>query len=121
MDEDIFGIDYSSNGELTSTGDLMLVSGLDNAKQAIINRLSTCTDIYDYLSEYGCDLNEVVGAPTNKSSLSLLELIIKEALKLEPHVQDILNLNCYFDDKAIVAELSLELVDGSVLDLNIEY
>lgn len=121
MDEDIFGIDYSAGGELTSSGDLMLVGGLDNAKQAIINRLVTCTDIYDYLSDYGCNLNEIVGAPTNKNSLSLLELIIKESLKLEPRVQEILVIECSFDNKAIVAELSLELVDGSVLDLNVEY
>jgi hypothetical protein len=48
-------------------------------------------------------------------------LIIKESLNLEPRVQEILDLNCYFKGKMINAEMSLELVDGSVLDLNVEY
>lgn len=121
MDEDIFGIDYSANGELTSTGGLMLISGLDNAKQAIYNRLLTRTEIYDYLNNYGCDLSNLYGEPTNHNSLQLLELIIKDSLNLEPRVKQILNLNCYFEDKTIIAEMSLLLVDGSVLDLNVEY
>jgi len=121
VDEEIFGIDYSSNGELTSTGDLMLVSGLDNAKQAIRNRLLTGILIYDHLEGYGCDLTNLYSEPTNHNSLQLLDLIIKDSLNLEPRVQEILELNCYFEGKTIIAEMSLLLVDGSVLDLNIEY
>lgn len=121
MNEEIFGIDYSSNGGLTSTGDLMLVSGLDNAKQAIHNRLLTRIIIYDYLDGYGCDLDEIMGEATNHNSLQLLELIVKESLNLEPRVQSILNLNIYFENRKIIAEMSLKLVDGSVLDLNVEY
>lgn len=121
VDEEIFGVDYSSNGELTSTGDLMLVSGLDNAKQAIRNRLLTSILIYDYLEEYGCNLTNIYGEPTNHNSLQLLDLIIKDSLNLEPRVQEILEINCYFEGKIIIVEMSLLLVDGSVLDLNIEY
>jgi phage baseplate assembly protein W len=121
MNEEIFGIDYSSNGELTSTGDLMLVSGLDNAKQAIRNRLLTSILVYDYLDEYGCNLNEMFGEPTNRNSLQLLDLIIRDSLNLEPRVQSVLNLDCYFEGKTINAEIELQLVDGSVLNLNIEY
>ncbi|OEC87899.1 MULTISPECIES: GPW/gp25 family protein [Methanobacterium] len=119
MNEDIFGIDYSSNGELTSTGDLMLVSGLDNAKQAIHNRLLTDIIIYDYLEDYGCNLDELAGEPTNHNSLQLLDLIIKDSLNLEPRVREVLELECSFEGKAIIAEMSLLLVDKSVIDLTV--
>lgn len=120
MAEEIFGIDYSSNGELTSSGDLMLVDGLDNAKQAIRNRLLTRIMIYDYLGEYGCDLDKVIGEPTNHITLQFLNLIIKDSLNLEPRVQQILELDCYFEDKKIIGEMNLLLVDDTVIDLNIE-
>lgn len=120
-DESIFGKDYSANGGLTSKGDLMLVSGLGNAKQAIKNRLLTNIKVYDYLSDYGCELYTVLGEKRNHSSLQLLDLIIRDSLNLEPRVQKVLELNCYFKENMIVAEINLELVDGSVLDLNIEY
>jgi phage baseplate assembly protein W len=120
MAEEIFGIDYSSNGELTSSGDLMLVDGLDNAKQAIRNRLLTRIMIYDYLGEYGCDLDKVIGEPTNHITLQFLNLIIKDSLNLEPRVQQILELDCYFEDKKIIGEMNLLLVDDTVIDINIE-
>lgn len=120
MTEEIFGIDYDCNGELTSTGDLMLVDGLDNAKQAIRNRLLTRIMIYDYLNDYGCDLDKVIGEPTKQASLQLLNLLIKDSLNLEPRVQQILGLNSYFENKAIIAEMNLLLVDGTNMDLNIE-
>jgi len=120
MSEEIFGIDYSSNGELTSSGDLMLVEGWDNAKQAIKNRLLTRIMIYDYLGEYGCDLDKVIGEPTNHITLQFLNLIIKDSLNLEPRVQEILELDSYFEDKKIIGEMNLLLVEGTVIDLNIE-
>jgi len=120
MTDEIFGIDYTSNGELTSSGDLMLVDGLDNAKQAIKNRLLTRIQVYDYLGEYGCDLDKVIGEPTNQITLKLLDLIIKDSLNLEPHVKKILGLNSYFENKTIISELNLLLVDNTIIDLNIE-
>lgn len=120
MTDEIFGIDYSSNGELTSSGDLMLIEGLDNAKQAIRNRLLTRIIVYDYLGDYGCDLDQVIGEYTNHAALQLLNLIIKDSLKLEPRVQEIIELNCYFKDKTIISEMNLLLVDGSILDLNFD-
>lgn len=119
MSEEIFGIDYSSNGELTSSGDLMLLDGLDNAKQAIRNRLLTRIMTYDYLGKYGCDLDKVVGEPTNHITLQLLDLIIKDSLNLEPRVQEILGFNSYFEDKNIIVELNLLLVDDTIIDLNL--
>ena len=118
MNEEIFGIDYSAGGELTSSGDLMLV--LDNAKQAIRNRLLTRITIYAYLDGYGCDLDQIVGEPTNHNSLQLLDLIIRDSLNLEPRVQEVLELHCYFEGKKIIAEMNLLLAGGSVIDLNIE-
>lgn len=121
MDESIFGKDYSANGELTSKGDLMLVSGLGNARQAIKNRLLTNKDVYDYLGNYGCELNKVLGEKRNHTSLQLLDLIIRDSLNSEPRVQKVLELDCYYKENRIVAEINLELVNGSVLDLTITY
>ncbi|MDP1553702.1 MAG: hypothetical protein Q8M06_11885 [Methanobacteriaceae archaeon] len=120
MTDEIFGIDYSSNGELTSSGDLMLVEGLNNAKQAIRNRLLTRIMVYDYLGGYGCDLDKVVGEPTNNTTLQLLNLILSDSLNLEPRVQQVLKLDCFFEDKKIIVEMNLLLVDDTIIDLDIE-
>jgi len=120
MTEEIFGIDYSSNGELTSSGDLMLIEGLDNAKQAIRNRLLTRIIIYDYLDSYGCDLDKVVGEPTNNTTLQLLNLILKDSLNLEPRVKQVLKLDCFLEGKKIISEMNLLLVDDTIIALDIE-
>ena len=39
-DTEIYGTDYDSRGLISSNGDIGLVSELDNAEQAIRNRLS---------------------------------------------------------------------------------
>jgi len=120
MTEEIFGIDYSSNGELTSSGDLMLIEGLDNAKQAIRNRLLTRIIIYDYLEGYGCDLDKVVGEPTNNTTLQLLNLILKDSLNLEPRVKQVLKLDCFLEGKKLISEMNLLLVDDTIIALDIE-
>ena len=41
VDDSIYGVDYASTGGVTSTGDIELVEGLDNAKQSITNHILT--------------------------------------------------------------------------------
>lgn len=119
MNEEIFGTDYSAEGELSSTGDLMLISGLNNAKQQIKNDILTYFMTYDYLSPYGSEIRNIYGLPVTGDTLSLFELMIIDCLNNQPRVDEILELHSHYDDKIAIGEMNLLLVDGSVIDLRI--
>ena len=60
--EEIYGVDYSSTGGVSSTGDILCVSGLDNAKQAIHNALITPMGSYPSVDdEYGSEIYTLHG------------------------------------------------------------
>lgn len=113
MDEEIYGTDFDSKGRVASNGDLLLVTGLDNAKQSIRNYLLTKKGNYDFIDpEYGSDISKVMGEPRNKNTLQLAELILSNDLDQHPMVEDY-EINPYFTDKGISAEITCYLVDGS--------
>ena len=54
IDDEIYGVDYSSLGGVTATGDIALVEGLDNAKQSIHNQMLTMKGFYPSIyDDYG--------------------------------------------------------------------
>lgn len=114
VDDSLFGTDYSSKGELTSTGDIGLVTGLDNAKQNIKNWLSTDKGFYPSIDEeYGSEISEVLGWDTLETNVSAIMLCIENALYDNPRVKQILELTPYTTVKdTIVIRVSVELVNG---------
>lgn len=89
-------------------GDLSLRSGLDNVAQAIQNRLLTRKGEISKLGHdtYGSELHKLIGQPNSWKAKARAELYIKEALKNEKRVEEILEI--YFpqgstvDSKAIL-------------------
>lgn len=114
IDDSLFGTDYSSKGELTSTGDISLVSGIDNAKQNIKNWLSTDKGFYPSIDEdYGSEISEVLGWDNIENHTSALILCIENALYDNPRVQRILEITPYQTVKdTIIMQVTVELVNG---------
>jgi hypothetical protein len=116
-DTEIYGCDYSSTGFITSNGDMGCVSELDNAEQAIKNRLLTRLGTYPNIdSEYGSEIHLVQGEKRNDKHINELEIYIQNCMLEEPRVYEVTDLNITeVEHDALRIDLLLLLVDGSEL------
>ncbi len=114
-DTEIYGTDYSSDGFITSNGDLGLVTELANAEQAIRNRLLTRIGTYPNIdTDYGSEVYQVLGEKRNQSRISELRVYVENCMLEEPRVYSILNLEITpVEHDVLVIALHLQLVDGS--------
>ena len=123
MDDSLFGCDYSSNGGVTATGDIMLIEGIDNAKQSIKNQLMTEKGFYPSVDdEYGSEIYEVLGEDFEEPSVDALVVYIQNSLLENERVKDILSIDPFVTvDKKLVMMINVELVNGTEESLNIEF
>lgn len=114
-DTEIYGTDYSSLGFISSDGDIGLVSELDNAEQAIRNRLLTRLGTYPTIdTEYGSEVPSLLGEKITKGLISELRVYIENCMLEEPRVYEILNLDiAQVGHDTLHLALQLQLVDGS--------
>ena len=114
-DTEIYGADYSSDGFITSNGDIGLVTELANAEQAIRNRLLTRLGTYPNIdTEYGSNVYQAVGEKINNSLISELRVYVENCMLEEPRVYGIINLDITPENHdSIKLQLQLQLVDGS--------
>lgn len=114
-DTEIYGCDYSSLGFISSNGDIGLVSELDNAEQAIRNRLLTRLGTYPTIdTEYGSEVPLILGEKITDELISELQVYIENCMLEEPRVYEIINLNIsVVEHDTLHLQLQLQLVDGS--------
>lgn len=114
-DTEIYGTDYSSDGFITSNGDIGLVTELTNAEQAIKNRLLTRLGTYPTIdTDYGSNVHQALGEKINSSLISELRVYIENCMLEEPRVYRILTLDITPENHdSIKLQLQLQLVDGS--------
>lgn len=114
-DTEIYGTDYSSDGFITSNGDIGLVTELANAEQAIRNRLLTRLGTYPNIdTEYGSNVHQAVGEKRNPSLISGLRVYVENCMLEEPRVYRILTLDITPEGHdSLKLQLQLQLVDGS--------
>lgn len=119
---EIYGTDYSSSGEVASNGDIKIVTGLENAKQAICNQLLTRVGTYPSVdTEYGSSIFELWGEDLLKPNLEALSVHISNALYKQERVKTIKDIFPYVTiDKKLKCNMTVELVDGSDETINIE-
>ena len=114
-DTEIYGTDYSSEGFITSNGDIGLVNELANAEQAIRNRLLTRLGTYPNIdTEYGSNVHQALGEKRNPSLISDLRVYVENCMLEEPRVYGIINLDITpAEHEVLIIALHLQLVDGS--------
>ena len=115
VNPEIFGIDYSSKGFIASNGDAGCVESLDNAVQAIKNRIKTRLGTYPTIDdEYGSEIYRIYGEKLTDEKLAEIEIYLRNCLLNEPRVYVIFDLELPKDGiDTLVMNLSLRLVDGS--------
>ena len=86
----VLGTDIASHGKLTSTGDIPIVSGLDNMMQAIKNRIKTYKGTYRLMdADYGSNAKEYMGYDDNDITRKLMCLDFEVALIQDPRITHI--------------------------------
>lgn len=124
IDDSLFGVDYSSKGGVTASGDMELVGGLDNAKQSIYNQMIIEKGTYPSIDEeYGSEIYEVLGEDFEEASVEALEIYIQNVLYENPRVEAINEINPIITvDKKLIMNVDVELVNGqnTTFNLNID-
>ena len=119
--EEIYGVDYSSTGGVSSTGDILLVEGLDNARQAIRNQLKTPLGAYPSVdTEYGSELYTLHGEDLTESQKQALHVHITNALLKQERVQEIQDIEIQTTKTGLKAYLHVLLVNGTEEEIIIE-
>ena len=112
--EEIYGVDYSSTGGVSSTGDILCVSGIDNAKQAIRNALITPLGAYPSVDdEYGSEIYTLHGEDLTNAQLQALTVHIQNSLLKQERVSKIQDIELKLEKDGLKAYLHVLLVNDS--------
>lgn len=117
---DVYGTDIKDSFSF-SNGDLELVSGTSNLGQAIVNRLNTDKDFYDWCyTNYGGDLFSIFGMKNNNNFLEYLKIEIESILSQDPRIRRV-NANCSKETPKIInVELNvLPIGKDEIVTLNL--
>lgn len=113
-----YGCDIDSSLEVDPlTGDFKIVEGLDNAAQAVKNRLETRLDellVLGY-SDYGNQSYEELGNTDIDTAIGHIEIYTRDALLEEPVVQDLIDIKISFENNSIHSELVIKLTNGEIV------
>lgn len=119
--EEIYGVDYSSNGGVSSTGDILCVEGLENAKQAIRNALVTPLGSYPSVDdEYGSEIYTLQGEDLTSNQLQALTVHIQNALLKEERVKEIQNIELKLEPEGLKAYLHVLLVNDAEEEMTLD-
>ena len=119
--EEIYGVDYSSLGGVSSTGDIQCVTGIDNAKQAIRNALITPLGAYPSVDdEYGSELYTLQGEDLTQNQLQALTVHIQNGLLEQERVKEIQDIEVKLTKDGLKAYLHVLLVNDSEEEITLD-
>lgn len=118
--EEVFLTDISlSNGKFQfNNGDIALVSGRENLKQAISNRLGTDHGDLVYHGTYGANLGRLVGALNGPSREMVASSYVEEALGDENRIQAINSIKAISQGDRLNIVGEVVPITGAALETN---
>lgn len=111
-----FGTDIDSAWEVSNTGDLKLVSGTDNAAQAVTNRLTTNIRelewAYGEEEPYGTESDDMLGETDLETARATIELYDALALLEDPRVEDITSIQATMTEPEVcIVEINVQFIE----------
>ena len=91
-------IAFKSDLVETPSGDLDVISGLDNLKEALFRRLITTPGSVIHRPEYGCNLKAYQGSLNNLENQRRLALTVKQQFELDERVEQVTGVSFNVDD-----------------------
>lgn len=113
-----YGCDIDSSLEVDPlTGDFKIVEGIDNAAQAVKNRLETKLDELLVLGyeNYGNQSFEEHGNTDIDTAIGHIKIYTRDALLEEPLVNDLVEMNITYNDNGFHGELLIKLTNGEII------
>jgi hypothetical protein len=108
--------------KLDSTGDLVLkdsdlatISGVDNLKQGLINRLLTEQRTFRYSPSYG--IPAIIGASVDSKTIAILSSTINSQLRSDPRISSVKDVNILVDGDQIAVSCESLVINGSKIPL----
>lgn len=107
--------DIKLNGDIgvSSTGDIALVSDIDNLQQRIINKLSTNQDYYLF-GDFGSVTKSLIDSP-GSDLVNQLQQSVTAALFNEPDIASVDEVNVTQDGDAFYVSISVTAVTDESL------
>lgn len=99
--DEFMGTDIAFKGggmSLTATGDIATISGLENLKQALFNRMITVPGSLKHRPDYGVGVPLFLGAASSLSKQQELAYKIKEQCELDARVEEITGVALDYSD-----------------------
>jgi phage baseplate assembly protein W len=84
-----------------SHGDVALVAGLANLRQALINKFSTPYGTLPRHPEYGTKLEKYLGGKGTSGQLQKIQVEILRTIKTDPRVKDVKIINCAMENRTV--------------------
>lgn len=82
-----YGTDIASHGKLDSKGQVPTVSGIDNIKQAVRNRLLTELDVYvECCDDYGTTLRDMLNKDLDDNTIEWIKADIRMNVLKDPRI-----------------------------------
>ena len=108
--------------KLDSTGDLVLkdsdlatISGVDNLKQGLINRLLTEQGTFRYSPSYG--IPAIIGASVDSKTVAILSSTINNQLRSDPRISSVKDVNILVDGDQLAVSCESLVINGSKIPL----
>lgn len=98
-----------SVGLIATRGEIATVSGVDNLRQAIINRLLTPRGTLLMHPSYGSNLYALMGSPATKDNMVMIEDEIASTIKKDGRVQDVEIVNSTVEGEIYKGEFIVQL------------
>lgn len=120
-DETIYGTTIDSTGQISSTGDILLISGVELARQEIKKELICRVGDYFADDEYGSDLLNTLGEAGNNVLLDSLNLLITDFSNKNPYIESLEDVKFIFPSTdTLHMKITFQLVDGTLIDIEEE-
>lgn len=116
----VFGTDIKlSNGQLaTANGDFDMVSGRDNLKQALGNRIETERGDLLMHQDYGSLHPRLVGAVNGPTSGLLAAQYVKAAVQADPRVQSVISATATITADVTAIEVEVQPIAGTSIQVS---
>ena len=120
--DSVFGTDIAMpHGRLqvTASGDLATVSGVENLTQALTNRLASHTRDLQFHPDYGCDVYKLVGQGGTATTDRLAVTLVSRAVRSDGRVQSIARATGTIQGDRIAVQVDAVSVDGRRVSVGI--
>lgn len=116
----VFGTDIKlSNGQLaTANGDFDIVSGRDNLKQALGNRIETERGDLLMHQDYGSLHPRLVGAVNGPTAGLLAAQYVKAAVQADPRVQSVISATATITADVTAIEMEVQPIAGTSIQVS---